>query len=148
MASYTNPYRTPQPTPGSDRKDAKPLSHFGIVVWLLVYLYPVWIAGSFYSTWLIAWVELGHRPRPMLDDPKYIGGLMDYVYPLPALTLMALPVLAPLGMASSFFTPFRGVRRRRITLSVVLAVLHVGIWTLSIWGLRNDPFRVADWWFD
>ena len=32
------------------------------------------------GTWLLAWIVLGHMPRPMLDDPKFISPLVGVVY--------------------------------------------------------------------
>ena len=36
----------------------------------------VWYA-SVYLVWLVAWLTLGRRPRPLLDDPKHLGGWVD-----------------------------------------------------------------------
>ena len=32
------------------------------------------------GTWLLAWCELGHMPRAMLDDPKFISPLVTSVH--------------------------------------------------------------------
>lgn len=111
-------------------------------------MYPVWLVGAFYATWLVAWVELGHRPRPMLDDPKYIGGLMDFVYGVPGYLLLGLPVLAPLGFAASFFCQKRTTRERRGVLAMVLAAFYVLMCVTAIVVLRYDGASVVEWWFD
>ncbi len=148
MTTFTNPYRTPQPAAGFIGEDTEPASRLKISIWLLAYLYPVWLTSSFYVTWLIAWVQLNHRPRPLLDDPKFIGGLMDIANFVPGLLLMAMPVLAPLGLGASFFNPFRTAHSRRFALDVAILGLYLGLCTTALLILRADPWRVVEWWFD
>ena len=108
MTTEANPYQTPDST--QVLVDEHPASHYSrlatryrVTVWLLAFLYPIWLLGSFYLTWLIAWFELGHRPRPMLDDSKYSGGiLLQIAYYIPGILLMLMPILAPMGLAASF----------------------------------------------
>jgi hypothetical protein len=40
-------------------------------------LYPVFLISSAYATWFAAWAALGRRPQITLDDPKFIGPLVD-----------------------------------------------------------------------
>lgn len=117
-------------------------------IWLLAYLYPLWLASSFYASWLIAWMLLGHRPRPNLDDPKSIGAFMDVTNLLPLLLLMAMPALAPMGLAASFFCPICVRPRLRVVRDLVLAIVYVVLCAVVLFTLRTDPWRVVEWWFD
>ena len=129
--------------------DSTSVPRFNLATWLLVYLFPVWLVGSFYATWLVAWIQLGHRPRPMLDDPKSIGGLMDIAYPIAGYLVMAMPVLTPIGFAASFFFPVRTRRSgARSALNTTLAVLYVVLCVFALLILRADGGRVVEWWFD
>ena len=153
MTTEANPYQTPNYTEVS--LDEQPALHqsrlatrYWVAVWLLAFLYPVWLLGSFYLTWLIAWVQLGHRPRPMLDDPKAIGGVLDIAYYIPGILLMLVPVLAPLGLVASFFCPINARRGVRHSWRAAFAALYVALCALALLTLRSDPGRVVEWWFD
>ena len=148
MQTVDNPYRTSDAVPllGDDDSPSAPRLKF--VIWLSAYLFPVWLVCSFYSVWLVAWIQLGHRPRPMLDDPKDIGGFMDFAYFVPGFLLLAMPALIPLGLAASFFCPLRVCRGRRFILSTTLVVLYVALCTFALVGLRKDPGGVVEWWLD
>ena len=154
MTINANPYQTPDAVDVSldDHPAPHPVGNFAtryrLTVWLLAFLYPVWLLGSFYLTWFIAWVQLGHRPRPMLDDPKSVGGILDIAYYLPGLLLMLMPVLVPLGFAASFFCPVNPRSGRRHVSRPALAVLYISLCAIVLLTLRSDPGRVVEWWFD
>jgi hypothetical protein len=153
MTAESNPYLTPNTTQAlGDDQSLPPLHSLAIrhwvAVWLLAFLYPIWLLGSFYMTWLIAWVELGHRPRPMLDDPKSIGGFLDIAYYFPGVLVMFMPILAPIGLAASFFCPINTQHVKRHTWHAALAVLYVVLCAIALLTLRSDPGRVVEWWFD
>ena len=148
MTTEANPYQTPGSAPLLVDDDSTSVPRFRFAIWLLAYLYPVWLVGSFHSTWLIAWIQLGHRPRPMLDDPKSIGGLMDIAYIIPGLLVVAMPVLTPIGFAASFFCPVRTRRGARYALNTALAVMYVALCVFALLMLRADGGRVVEWWFD
>lgn len=121
---------------------------FRFAAWLCVFLYPAWIVLSFYAVWLLAWYELGHRPRPMLDDPKSIGGMLTVLYYLPGIFLMVGPIFALLGLASCFLAPGRMKLDSRVFFGFALTVVYVGLWTLTTNFLWWDPHQVVEWWFD
>lgn len=154
MTTEANPYQTPNTV--RVLVDAHPESppsgrlatRFRFAVWLLAFLYPVWLLGSFYLTWLIAAVQLGHPPRPMLDDPKSIGGILNVAYYIPGILLMLMPVLAPIGLAASLFFPINTRRRLRHALGPAFAVLYIMLCAIALLTLRSDPGRVVEWWFD
>lgn len=118
-----------------------------LLVWLVAFFYPVLVALGIYASWIVAWVCLGHMPRPSLDDPGRIGGVMDWVYPASILALVSVPVLAPLCFFSSFLCPLR------LSKNPSLQWLFLGSIYLSLCGviiaiMRSDPGRVIEWWFD
>jgi hypothetical protein len=43
-------------------------------------LQPAVVLFYLYATWATAWCVLGHRPRPSLDDPKFISPIVDVPY--------------------------------------------------------------------
>ena len=154
MIMKLNPYHAPvtKQVLGEDGETLLPrrrsTNGFGFAVWLALYLYPVWLLAAFYVTWLVAWVQLGHQPRPMLDDPKSIGGFSGDVYMISGVFLILMPVLAPLGLVASFLCPIPMRRNVRGGLSAGLMVLYVLLAVSAILMLRADPGRVAEWWFD
>ena len=144
-----NPYETsPGPTSSEGVDDAPRWSRAIRLAWVIAYFYPLHLLIAMYGSWLGAWMTLGHMPRPMLDDPKSIGGLMPFVIHGPEVLLVALPVATPLGLAASFFL----LGRRRGVWSIVsrflLAVLYITMCVVAIMILRSDPGRVVEWFFD
>src|SRR5688500_5521773 len=43
----------------------------------VISLYPLLVLALLYLTWITAAVSRGHWPRPYLDDPKYINGIVS-----------------------------------------------------------------------
>ncbi|MBL8890612.1 MAG: hypothetical protein JNL67_11600 [Planctomycetaceae bacterium] len=86
-------------------------------------------------------------PRPMLDDPKSIGGIMDFAYLLSMLALISLPVLTPVCFVSSFFCPVRFVRNR-LAQAVLFAAAYIAVAGGLFLLLRLDPGGVVEWWLD
>ncbi len=84
----------------------------------------------------------------MLDDPKYIGGLMSAANLIPGLFLMAMPILTPIGFVACFFCPIRTDRVERYSFNAVLAALYISLCVIGIYFLRADFGRVVEWWFD
>ena len=140
----TNPYQSPDLSSLRVEDNSTPVSRYRLAIWTLAYFFPVWLVGSFYATWLIAWMLLGHPPRPMLDDPKSIGNLMDAIYIIPGILMLGIPVLTPIGFAASFFCPIRS----NLSQSGPLAVLFIALCVFGLMLLRWDPHRVVEWWFD
>jgi hypothetical protein len=57
--------------------------------------YPAVLVLAFLFTWLAGRVSLGHWPRPSLDDPKFIGPLVDVPYTITGVLLVfGLPAFA------------------------------------------------------
>lgn len=117
------------------------------IIWLVAFFYPVIAAICFYSSWLVAWVCIGHMPRPMLDDPKSIGGVMDFAYLISMLALLSAPVLTPLCFFSSFSRPTQTTRSRWLE-RICLPIVYIAICGSIYATIRFDPGRIVEWWFD
>lgn len=149
-----NPYKSPHAmaTDGASKPGSLFSGGFSnrihLAVWLGLILYPVWLLSSFYITWLVAWIQLGHPPRPSLDDPKSIGILTDVFHFGSGVLLLLMPVLAPAGLMASFSFPVGKTRSTRVFFRLILALLYGLLCTLVIITLRTDPGNVIQWWFD
>lgn len=121
------------------------LTRYSFAIWLLVYLYPVWFLGSVYLAWLIAYCQLGYAPRPMLDDPMYIGGISTVTYYLFVMLLTLMPVLTPLGFAASFFCPINKRHKSRIVRGVAFSVLYAAICVIVVITIRFGTPRIIVW---
>ena len=154
MAESSNPFEAPCTKTlieeSAEREEDVKVNamRFRRAAWLFVYLYPAWLVLSFYAVWLLAWHELGHRPRPMLDDPKSVGGVLTAFGNLPGIFLMAGPVFAPLGLASCFLLPGRMTLDSRLFFGFALVVLYVALVAATLNFLWWDPHQVVEWWFD
>ena len=153
MTTEANPYQAPNTAQVLvDDHPASPFrrlaTRYRVAIWLLAFLYPIWLVSSFYLTWLIAWVQLGHRPRPMLDDPKSVGGILDIAYYVPGVLLLLMPILVPVGLAASFFCPINARPGQRHAWRAAFSVLYVVLCAIALLTLRSDPVRVVEWWFD
>ena len=154
MTESRNPFETPIATSSivevaknDERVQLIPV-RFQSAAWFLVFLYPAWLALSFYAVWLFAWYELGHRPRPMLDDPKSIGRMLTILYYLPGIVLMVGPICVPLGLALCFLFPARMRLDSRVFLGFALTLLYMLLCAGTLNLLWWDPYKVVEWWFD
>jgi hypothetical protein len=123
------------------------VSRGALVAWTIAYTYPLLAAICFYSSWLVAWVMLGHVPRPMLDDPKSIGGVMDFAYVVAGLSLISFPILTPLFLCSSFFCPLR-FSKHQVFQGLILALAYICMSAAIAMTIWYDPGSVVEWWLD
>jgi hypothetical protein len=111
----------------------------------------VLLLSSLYATWLTAWFVLGHRPRPSLDDPKFISPLVSFPHGLtwllivgivPALTICIIFVLVSAYLCIS--------RRERGWVVGTMSVLVVPplLWSSALVVLGWDPGNVVYWFMD
>lgn len=112
--------------------------------------YPVALVASLYVSWLVAWAALGYRPRPMLDDPKFIGFAVDVACTVAMILLMCAPgALAIGGIAAIHSAWRRGPTTAAFVArsAAVLALLAI-TWVASFAFLRWDPIDVVTWYMD
>jgi hypothetical protein len=110
---------------------------------LLVWLYPVSLVAAIYGTWTVAFLVLGHIPRPSLDDPKQLGIALHIPYEIAMLLLTAFPVATVAGIALQV-----SLSRRTWSRRIVLAALLVVFWVAVIAFLRWDPMHAGEWLMD
>lgn len=140
VASETSPERPPGDT-------VSWITRVKLIIWLVAFFYPVLVALSVYVSWLVAWICLGHKPRPSLDDPSRIGGAMDLAYFVSALAFISAPVMIPLCFFSSFGCPLRLSKKPPLQ-CLFQALIYIALCGAFIATVRNDPGDVFNWWFD
>jgi len=100
-------------------------------------------AASIYFTWLVAWLTLGHPPRPSLDDPRQISPIVNIVYFIAVLFLVSLPVSVITGPIVQLIDAGRSLPIR-VTYATISFFVSVG----AILLLRWDPLDVVYWYMD
>lgn len=108
-------------------------------------LYPLFVAGSLYGEWLIAWLALGHQPRPGFDDPKSISG-SAWMHAVTSVLIMGILIAAPAGIALNIAHIALNPVSRYSAVARCIALLL--LWPGTIAFLRWDPMRVFYWWMD
>ena len=131
--------------PTTSRRPGRP----GVLLVLLVG-YPVAMLACLYATWLVAWVSLGHRPIPSLNDPKSINAAVSGCHLVTGLLLMfSLPMLLLNIGGVIVAAAWRVYTVRRIDLMAALFVAGpVLSWAATVVVLRADPGRVLYWFMD
>lgn len=117
------------------------------VAWCICFFYPFIAVGSVYLSWLVAWIALGHQPREMLNDPKQMGGLMDFAYLISVLLVIPWPVFGVAGFLVSFRCPVPAIGKRFLSMTA-LAIAYMMICALALGLMRLDPGGVFSWWLD
>lgn len=133
-----NPYQTPNAVASNRSEIIRP----GWLDWLFwgVALLP---AASVYFTWLVAWITLGHPPRPSLDDPSHISPAVNIIYFVSGLLLLSLPVFVIVGPIVQLV-----VTGRLLAIRVAYAAISFFVSVGTILLLRWDPYDVVYWYFD
>ncbi len=109
----------------------------------LAFCYPCLLIGAFYGTWGLAWLVLGHRPRPSLDDPTEIAHVVSIIYFITGGLLVTFPGVGILGVVAYLLAPATSPARR-VTRSVTMIVWYAA----TIMFLRWDPLVVSKWFLD
>jgi nitric oxide reductase large subunit len=111
-------------------------------------------AAALYGTWIAAWISLGHRPEPSLNDPKGINGAVSALHGItvllivafPAIVIMCLP-LVPFVLRSARVIGLEGrPRYDRRTIGLAIATLAVGFGSAFLF--KSDPGDVLYWFMD
>lgn len=105
-------------------------------------LQPSVVLFYLYATWATAWCVLGHRPRPSLDDPKFISPVVGVPYVMFAFSVtLGWMICACTGLLLSTVCL---VRRRNIRPLLALPFA----WLAGYLALVLDPLGVLYWYFD
>jgi hypothetical protein len=135
--------------PYASRK-ARRLGRWGFVALVICWVYPWLPLAAFYATWVAAWIALGHRPHPSLDDPKGISSIVYVFYVIAGSSLMSMPmgmlVGVSVGIVLTVRLEFMHAREHaRTALAIFMLVAsYVVAFALFVW----DPLRVVYWFMD
>ncbi len=107
-----------------------------------IVLHPFLFHVGVFVTWLCACATLSRPPRPSLDDPKMIGGIVDIAYVASALPLLCWPIVAFLAvlLMTILFQRFREIAM----LSTAMAITYLLAYAL----LQCDPGNLFCWYMD
>lgn len=100
-----------------------------------------------YANWLVAWSQLHHRPVPMSDDPKAIGGIASAMYsvsfPLIGFAswtlVFATGILILISVWPQQFNRRNAISKLCVSLGIALLVFLTFKW---------DPWHVLEWYAD
>jgi hypothetical protein len=110
----------------------------------LTLLYPLLITGGFVVEWLVAWAVLGHKPQPMVDDPKGIAGAQIIHIAVLCLLLSSLPAFVTGAVVNVMYIIDR--RPSGLVGWLRLAVFWIG-WSGLLAVLQLRPFDILEWWW-
>jgi hypothetical protein len=110
--------------------------------------YPLLSLVLFYVCWVVGRLELGYWPVSVLDDPKYIGGMMDYVYFPSALFIFyafwPIVVSSIVFQVVVFYRNISDWRSHVVHVFIAQATLGVSI----LYSMYFDYGRVIEWFWD
>ena len=116
--------------------------------WLFVgVFYPLLVFVLIYATWCVAGAHLGHPPRPNIDDPKSIPGLVASLYAASRAALLGFVVYVPLFPIVLIGYVLFGRPGPRMERSLVLLIIYIGMLSLT-WAVVRDSPTVLNWYFD
>ena len=100
-----------------------------------------------YSSWAVAYGQLGRHPRPSIDDPKFIGGFSTDVY---TICVWLILVLAAIWALTSLIALVMGVlpktkHRSGWWLGFAAGLIAFGV---QVPLLRNSPGDAIEWFAD
>ena len=107
------------------------------------WIYALIVLACYNGVWLLAYFELGHAPRPMLDDPKSLNTVGASGAAFVMVTLGTSPIIA-LGRILSQFL----VLRRAFGKRLLFAGLTLCLWIGLIFLLRIDNRDIIEWLVD
>ena len=118
-------------------------------------VYSLVVLSSFYATYLTACCVLGHRPRVYLDDPRFIGPIVEVPYASTFFFVQGIPfiwvscaVLVVAAVARNLWRASVQPLREAVQRFVAPFLWGVFFWTSSFVVLRWDPLSVVYWYFD
>jgi hypothetical protein len=112
--------------------------------------YPLAFMLCLHAAWVAAWLELGHPPRPSLDDPKDLGmGVLVFF-----IATWLLILGTPLGAMVSALVLIGAIIRRatespvRANQIVTLIGVTAGSWFLAFAIFYGRCSEVFEWFAD
>lgn len=123
-----------------------PIKKISMLRWMPPVL-PVLILAVVYGAWGVAFLQLGRRPIPSMDDPKYIGGLSTQFTDATSILILVLLVAWGFSLLASAIigvlprTTERGRRGMQFVLGVVSMALLLAL-------IRFSPGGALAWFMD
>jgi len=102
--------------------------------------YPVLLLTVSVGSWLVAWMVLGHMPRPSIDDPKEVLGWGSYLEPL---AIMAMPLGAFCALGHMVQLALTGTKRPWLAMALCLGLTL--LWAGSFLFLQSDFQGMTTW---
>ncbi|MGC4073018.1 MAG: hypothetical protein QM760_10940 [Nibricoccus sp.] len=105
------------------------------------------VLGVIYLVWLAACWQLGRRPVPMMDDPAYVGGLVDRVLGWTDNALIAFLFCYAAGTAfSAVVLCLPKTKDRKSWARNVAVALLCGVMLLIL--VEHSPASAVQWYLD
>jgi hypothetical protein len=125
---------------------SRPRGHPAFKILLaVIWLQPVLLVGSVLLAALAANMEIGHWPKPSIDDPSGMGAPVQFFSVAWGFFLFGTLYTAILGIIGTpiYFVHFRSTRLAAWATSIYGAAL-----LLSFWFVFIDPTGFIDWLMD
>ncbi|MHC5539831.1 hypothetical protein ACYOEI_16555 [Singulisphaera rosea] len=126
-----------------------------ILTWISA-CYPILSTLAIVGTWLIAAIELGHLPRPNLDDPTNIGRVTTTSHALTWIALHLAPEMLILSLVAVIFRLLESSRQainndkpefQQHTTILIHLLIAFAPWMAAISFSAWDPGWIATWFF-
>ena len=105
------------------------------------------IVAAVYGAWAAAFIQLGRRPLPSMDDPKYIGGISTLVSNASSILVLVLLVCWILAMcANAVIAVHPRVTNKRWWL--VRSAYGLTAMLLLLLSIRHSPGEALTWFID
>lgn len=147
MCPDNNPYRTPARFSNHEVLAVRGSERFLRLACVLGMLSPGIALLIVYLCWGVACFSTGTLPRPSVDDPAEIGGLMIVAFPIALILKIMMVPLTLAGVVASFLFPFSNsspMSPNRFLLVCLYVAACACIWTVVF----CDPCRVHEWLID
>lgn len=131
---------------------ASPGARFGKLNWMTAILAstPMMLPIMVTVTWFFAWIALGHRPVPWIDDPKGIdSSLVQACYFITMILIMAIPPALLLTFAMLLASGIRCfLDRHRLRGFLILLTYSLVSVSLGYFFVSMMPPTIGDWLMD
>jgi hypothetical protein len=133
-----------------DSRKPRPTRRWQRVIIAAFWIYPPLVPLSFYAPWLAAWLVLGHRPRPNIDDPWQISWIVNvFGYLAVAMLISLLFAFGPAFIAGAILQSKWGRARQRRgkypASALELAALYLACLIACLILFIFDPLGPLKW---
>jgi hypothetical protein len=100
-----------------------------------------------YASWFVAYSQLGRRPIPSMDDPKFIGGMSTVVYNIVAWVVLVSLIMWAVGMITNIVTSLLPRTEERMNWILKSAIGMASFFLLFVM-MRYSPGDACSWILD